>query len=132
PSIPLIVYGTVAEISIGKLFMAGLLPGLFLTGVLVVAAVIYAKIRNFARLPKVNWGERMQLSIKAIPAAFTPVLILGTIYLGVATPTEAAVVSCVYALIVAVFVYKGIKWSDFRSILRETINTSSMIFLIIA
>lgn len=132
PSIPLIVYGTVAEVSIGKLFMAGVLPGLFLTAVLVIVAITYAKIKKFGRLPKVGWRERFILSYKAIPAAFTPFLILGTIYLGVATPTEASVISCVYALLVAVFIYKQIKFFDIRSILRETINTSSMIFLIIA
>jgi C4-dicarboxylate transporter DctM subunit len=132
PSIPLIVYGTVAEESIGKLFMAGFLPGLFLTAVLVVVAIVYAKIKNFGRLPKASWRDRAVLSVKAIPAAFLPVLILGTIYLGVATPTEASVISCVYSLLVAVFIYRQIKWSDTRTILRETVNTSSMIFLIIA
>lgn len=132
PSIPLIVYGTVAEESIGKLFMAGFIPGLFLTAVLVVAAVIYAKYKNFGRLPKADWNERISLSIKALPAAFLPVLILGTIYLGVATPTEASVISCVYSLLVAVFVYRQISWKDTRVILRETVNTSSMIFFIIA
>ncbi|BCJ86401.1 TRAP transporter large permease [Effusibacillus dendaii] len=132
PSIPLIVYGTVSEESIGKLFMAGILPGLFLTAVLIVAAIVYARIKNFGRLPKLGWRERWILSFKAIPAAFLPILILGTIYLGVATPTEAAVVSAVYSLLVAVFIYRQIKWSDVRQILRESINTSSMIFMIIA
>lgn len=132
PSIPLIVYGTVAEESIGKLFMAGFLPGLFLTAVLVLAAIIYARIKNFGRLPKASWEERWKLSVKALPAAFLPFLILGTIYMGVATPTEASVVACVYSLIVAVFVYRQISWKDTQTILRETVNTSSMIFFIIA
>ncbi|QQE73615.1 TRAP transporter large permease [Brevibacillus composti] len=132
PSIPLIVYGTVAEESIGKLFMAGFLPGLFLTAVLVLAAIIYARIKNFGRLPKASWEERWKLSVKALPAAFLPFLILGTIYMGVATPTEASVVACVYSLIVAVFIYRQISWKDTQTILRETVNTSSMIFFIIA
>ncbi|MEJ8545506.1 TRAP transporter large permease subunit [Brevibacillus borstelensis] len=132
PSIPLIVYGTVAEESIGKLFMAGFLPGLFLTLVLVVAAVIYARVKNFGRLPKASWEERIRLSIRALPAAFLPFLILGTIYMGVATPTEASVVACVYSLIMAVFVYRQISWKDTQAILRETVNTSAMIFFIIA
>jgi C4-dicarboxylate transporter DctM subunit len=132
PSIPLIVYGTVAEESIGKLFMAGFLPGLFLTAVLVVVAIIYAKVKNFGRLPKTDWNERIKLSVKALPAAFLPFLILGSIYLGVVTPTEASVVACVYSLLVAVFVYRQITWKDTRTILRETVNTSSMIFFIIA
>ncbi|MCM3589781.1 TRAP transporter large permease subunit [Brevibacillus borstelensis] len=132
PSIPLIVYGTVAEESIGKLFMAGFVPGLFLTLVLVIAAIIYAKVKNFGRLPKASWEERIKLSIRALPAAFLPFLILGTIYMGVATPTEASVVACVYSLIMAVFVYRQISWKDTQAILRETVNTSAMIFFIIA
>lgn len=132
PSIPLIVYGTVAEISIGKLFIAGVLPGLFLTAVLVTVAMIYAKVKNFGRQAKASWQNRLVLSMKAVPALFLPVLILGTIYLGVATPTEASVIASVYSLLVAVFVYKQIKLPDTRVILRETVNTSSMIFLIIA
>jgi C4-dicarboxylate transporter DctM subunit len=132
PSIPLIVYGTVAEESIGKLFMAGFLPGLFLTAVLVFVAIIYARVKDFGRLPKASWNDRLVLSVKALPAAFLPVLILGSIYLGIATPTEASVISCVYSLLVAVFVYRQLKWADARTVLRETVNTSSMIFLIIA
>lgn len=132
PSIPLIVYGTVAEQSIGKLFMAGFLPGLFLTAVLIVAAITYARIKNFGRLPKASWNDRFVLSVKALPAAFLPVLILGSIYLGIATPTEASVIACVYSLIIAVFVYRQFKLHDARLTLRETVNTSSMIFLIIA
>ena len=132
PSIPLIVYGTVAEESIGKLFMAGFLPGLFLTVVLVVVAIVYARVKQFGRLPKTSWMDRFRLSVRALPAAFLPFLILGSIYLGVATPTEASVIACVYSLLVAVFVYRQIHWKDCRSILRETVNTSSMIFFIIA
>jgi C4-dicarboxylate transporter DctM subunit len=132
PSIPLIVYGTVAEESIGKLFMAGFLPGLFLTAVLVIVAIAYAKIKKFGRLPKVSWHDRSVLSFKALPAFFLPILILGTIYMGIATPTEASVIACVYSLVVAVFIYRKIKLPDIRVILQETVNTSSMIFLIIA
>lgn len=132
PSIPLIVYGTVAEESIGKLFMAGVLPGLFLTLVLLTVAISYAKIKKFGKLPKASWSERFQSSLRALPAAFLPVLILGTIYMGVATPTEASVVACVYSLIMAVFVYRQIGLKDLRVVFRETVNTSSMIFLIIA
>jgi C4-dicarboxylate transporter DctM subunit len=132
PSIPLIVYGTVAEISIGKLFIAGVLPGLFLTAVLVIVAMIYAKVKNFGRQAKAGWQDRLVLSVKAVPALFLPVLILGTIYLGVATPTEASVIASVYSLLAAVFVYKQIRLPDTRVIMRETVNTSSMIFLIIA
>lgn len=132
PSIPLIVYGVTADESIGKLFMAGVLPGLFLGGVLLVSAIIYAKRYGYGRGEKYSWDERKKATIKAIPGAFLPVLILGSIYTGVATPTEAAVIAVFYTLIISIFVYKELHFRDIRPVLRDTINTSSMIFLIIA
>lgn len=132
PSIPLIVFGVTADESIGKLFMAGILPGLFLGGVLLVSAIFYAKKYNYGRGEKYSWSERWKATFKAIPGALLPVLILGSIYTGVATPTEAAVVAVFYTLFVSIFIYKELGWKDIRPVLRETINTSSMIFLIIA
>ncbi len=132
PSIPLIVFGVTADVSIGKLFMAGILPGLFLGGVLLARAIFYAKKNGNGVGEKHSWSERWQATLKAIPGAFLPVLILGSIYAGVATPTEAAVVAVFYTLIISIFVYKELHFRDIRPILQETINTSSMIFLIIA
>ncbi|WP_206813022.1 TRAP transporter large permease [Paradesulfitobacterium ferrireducens] len=132
PSIPLIVYGVTSDESIGKLFMAGILPGLLLGGILVAIAIIYAKKNNYGIGEKYSWAERWRATVKAIPGAFLPVLILGTIYKGVATPTEAAVVAVFYTIIISAFVYKELHFKDIRPVLRETINTSSMIFLIIA
>ncbi|UFJ38903.1 TRAP transporter large permease [Brevibacillus humidisoli] len=132
PSIPLIIYGTVAEESIGKLFMAGILPGILLGLVLVVSAILFARRKGYGRLEKASWDERLSSSLKAVWGALLPVIILGSIYTGVATPTEAAVVSSLYALIISIFVYREMRWSDFRQIVKETVNTSAMIFFIIS
>lgn len=132
PSIPLIVYGVTSDESIGKLFMAGVVPGLLLGGILVAIAIIYAKKNKYGIGEKYSWAERWRATVKAIPGAFLPVLILGTIYKGVATPTEAAVVAVFYTIMISAFVYKELHFKDIRPVLRETINTSSMIFLIIA
>ncbi|SHI35635.1 TRAP transporter large permease [Desulfosporosinus lacus] len=132
PSIPLIVYGVTADESIGKLFMAGVVPGLILGSILVVSAIIYAKKHNYGHGRKYTWSERWKASLKAIPAALLPVVILGSIYSGICTPTEAAVVAVFYTLVVSIFIYRELHFKDIRGILRETINTSSMIFLIIA
>lgn len=131
PSIPLIIYGTVAEESIGKLFMAGFLPGISLGLVLIASAILYARRKGYGRLEKASWDERLQASVKAIWGALLPVIILGSIYTGIATPTEAAVVSSLYALIISLFVYREMSWADFRGIVKETVNTSAMIFFII-
>ncbi|KJR46517.1 TRAP-type C4-dicarboxylate transport system, large permease component [Desulfosporosinus sp. I2] len=132
PSIPLIVYGVTSDESIGKLFMAGIVPGLILGSILVVSAIIYAKKNNYGRGEKYTWSQRWKASVKAIPAALLPVVILGSIYSGICTPTEAAVVAVFYTLFVSIFIYRELHFKDIREILKETINTSSMIFLIIA
>lgn len=132
PSIPLIVFGVTSDESIGKLFMAGILPGLFLGGVLLTSAIIYAKKNNYGRGKKYSWSERWKASLKALPGAFLPILILGSIYTGVCTPTESAVIAVFYTLVVSIFVYRELKWKDIRPVLVDSINTTAMIFLIIA
>lgn len=131
PSVPLIIYGITSEQSIGKLFIAGVIPGLALTGILIVAAIIYAKRNGFKGDEPASWGERGRKSLKAIWGAFLPFLILGTIYSGVVTPTESAVIAVFYGLIVSLFIYREMKLKDFREVLVESINITAMIFLII-
>lgn len=132
PSVTMVIYGIVTDENIGKLFMGGLLPGILLAGILILTALFIAKKYNYGCIPKATWKERWTSSIKAIPGAFLPVFILGSIYLGIVTPTEAAVLSVFYALIVSVFIYREMKLPDIRRIFVESINISSMIFLIIA
>ena len=132
PSIPLIVFGVTSDVSIGKLFMAGILPGLFLGGVLLLSAIIYAKKNNYGRGKKYSMSERWKASLKALPGALLPVIILGSIYTGVCTPTESAVIAVFYTLVVSILIYREMKWSDIRPVLVDSINTISMIFLIIA
>lgn len=131
PSVPLIIYGITSEESIGKLFMAGVIPGLGLLAVLIVAAIVYAKMQGYQGDEKASWEERGRKSLKAIWGAFLPILILGTIYSGVVTPTESAIIAVVYGLIVSIFIYRELSWKDFRQILVESINVTAMIFLII-
>lgn len=132
PSIPLIIYGVVAEESIGRLFMAGVLPGLVMGGMLVLSAVLYARRAGFQLSEKASWEERWRSSLKAFWGGIMPVIILGMIYTGVTTPTEASVVSCVYALLVSLLIYREMTVKDFKEIVLESVNISSMIYLIIA
>lgn len=131
PSISFVLIGVTAELSIGKLFTAGMLPGFFLGGCLIIVAIIYARKYNYGGEEKVVWKEKWTATYRAIPGIVMPVIILGSIYGGIATPTEASIVACFYALFVAKFIYRELSWQKFRMILRETIGTSSMIFLII-
>ncbi|MBN6886612.1 C4-dicarboxylate transporter, DctM subunit [Cytobacillus horneckiae] len=132
PSIPLIIYATVAEESVGKLFAAGIIPGLMLGGILLISAIFHAKRHNYGKLEKAPMNERWKKTYKAIWGFLLPVFILGGIYSGIVTPTEAAFVSCLYGLIVSVFIYKEMTFKKFREVLKESINVTAMIFLVIA
>lgn len=132
PSIPLILYGVVAEESISELFMAGIIPGIILGGTLVISAIIYAKINDFGGLPKQSWSVRGRKTLKAIWGLLLPFLILGGIYGGVVTPTEASFLASFYAFIISAFVYRELDFKRFRSILNESINISAMIYFIIS
>ena len=132
PSVTMVIFGITAEVSIGDLFMGGLLPGIFLALLLIAIAVINALMNNYGRAPKATWDERLKTTIKAIPGGLLPFFILGSIYAGVVTPTEAAVLSVFYTLVVSIFIYEELKLPDVRPILRESINISSMIYLIIS
>ncbi|MGX9134594.1 TRAP transporter large permease [Rummeliibacillus sp. JY-2-4R] len=131
PSVPLIIYGITSEQSIGELFMAGVIPGLSLSALLIIAAIVYAKRKGFKVDPISSFEERRKKSLKAIWGAILPILILGTIYSGIITPTESAVVAVFYGLIVSIFIYREMKLRDFREVIVESINITSMIFLII-
>ena len=132
PSVSMIIYGTVTDTSIGDLFIAGVLPGLFFGFVLIITAIIYARRKGFGRMEPATWQERKNTTIKAIWGLLLPFIIFFTIYGGVATPTEASVIALVYSLIVGVFVYKEIKFVDIRDILRETVQITSMVYMIVA
>ncbi|MFJ5769011.1 TRAP transporter large permease [Psychrobacillus sp. NPDC093180] len=132
PSIPLILYSSVSEESTGKLFSAGILPGILLGVALMVYAVIVAHRKGYGGLEKVPLNERWRPTLKAIWGLIMPVLILGAIYSGIVTPTEASFLACLYAIIVSIFIYRELDWAKFKQILTESVTTTSMIFLIIA
>ena len=132
PSIPLILYGSVSEQSTGRLFSAGILPGVLLGFALIVYAVIVAHRKGYGGMNKVPLSDRLRPTLRAIWGLIMPVVILGTIYTGVVTPTEASFLAALYALIVSIFIYRELNWAEFKKILNESINTTAMIFLIIA
>ncbi len=132
PSIPLILYGAISEESVAKLFMASMIPGIMMGGILIAAAIVYAKIKGHGGLEKQGWVERKQKTKKAIWGLLLPVIILGGIYAGVVTPTEASMVAVVYALFVSILVYREMDFKLFVEVTRQAVNISAMIFLIIA
>ena len=132
PSIPMILYGVSAEVSIGELFIAGFGPGLLISGALMLFVWVYCKFKGWGK----NDGDG-RLSVgratwKAGWALMMPVIILGGIYGGVFTPTEASAVAVVYALVVGMLVYREIGLRDLYPILRKSVISSAVIMFIIA
>ncbi|MCD8141070.1 MAG: TRAP transporter large permease [Planctomycetaceae bacterium] len=132
PSIVMIVYGTVMNLSIPKMFMAGILPGMFIALLLIVANFIMAKQWNVRRSERAYTVREMAMfSWKALPTLFLPVLILGGIYGGVFTPTEAATVGVLYSLVLGL-VYRRFTVATICQAFRETVTTSSMVCFLVA
>jgi len=128
PSIPMILYGTITDESVGKLFMSGVVPGALLT--LAFVAYIVIDSWNKPREEKASMEEKLKALRENFWGLLLPVIIIGGIYTGVFTPTEAAAVGTIYALVITFFVYRSLSVSDMPGILRSTIKTSCMIFAI--
>jgi tripartite ATP-independent transporter DctM subunit len=131
PSIPLVLYALVSDTSIGYLFLAGMIPGLLLGLVQMGLIAVTAKRRNFPVEARVPLRELPRITWEAFPALMMPVILLGCLYSGITTPTEAAATAAAYALLVSAFLYHSISWSDvYRSLARSARITISIGMLI--
>jgi len=131
PSIPMVLYCLVMNASVGRLFMAGFLPGLLIGGVLMLYAFILARKHGWRTQQDISFRQGLRLIKKASWGLAMPVIVLGGIYTGIFTPTEAAAVSVVYAVLVEAFIYKGLTWSRFNKTLKEaTVLSASLLFII--
>ncbi|PYF05274.1 C4-dicarboxylate transporter DctM subunit [Rhodopseudomonas faecalis] len=145
PSIVMVVYAVatggsialdpagnrVSSASVGQLFMAGVIPGLMLASLLGLTTFYRAWKHNYPRLPKASWAERFDAFRKCIWGLLLIVIVLGGIYAGLFTPTEAAAISAVYAFVIAVFVYRDMGLRDVPRVLLGSANMSAMILYII-
>ncbi|MDC1066964.1 TRAP transporter large permease subunit [Alphaproteobacteria bacterium] len=133
PSLPMIVYGFVTEESVISLFLAGIGPGIFLISLFIIFSIIYSKFfGGYKRVPAASWEERKKYSIKVLPTLILAVLILGGIYTGVFTPTEAAAVGFSLALFLTVILLRSLSFNDFKKALFESMVTTAAILVIIA
>ena len=121
----------VSAASVGQLFIAGVIPGLILAAVLAAVTWWIAWRNDYPRLPKASWGERFATFRKAAWGLLLIVIVIGGIYTGAFTPTEAAAMSAVYAFVISVFVYKDLKLSDVPRVLLSSANMSAMLLYII-
>ncbi len=132
PSIVFIVFGVTADESIGKLFMAGIVPGLLIGGMMMIATYFLAKKSGFKATQRASFKEQFVAFKNAFWALMIIVIVIGGIYGGIFTPTEAGAFSVMYAFFVSFFIYRDTKIKDLYSILLDSATTSAMIFFIIA
>ena len=132
PSIVLIVYGVTAEVSIGKLFIAGIIPGIMIGLMMMLVTYIGAIRLGFKKTKPEPWSVRFKKMKEASWALMTIVIVIGGIYGGIFTPTEAAAVAAVWAFFVSMFIYKDIKLSELYPTFLDAAKTSAMIMFIIA
>lgn len=131
PSIVMVMYSVATNTSVGALFMAGVVPGLALALVLGGVTWYRAKKFNYPRQPKATWGERWKAFRASVWGLLLIVVVMGGIYSGIFTPTEAAAMSAVYAFICAVFIYKDLGLKDVPKVLLNSANMSAMLLYII-
>lgn len=128
PSIPMILFGSITGESVGKLFLSGMVPGALMT-LLFILYLIF-RCRKMERQPAAPWQERLAVLRENIWGLLLPLIVVGGIYTGLFTPTEAAAVGTVYSLIITGFVYRTVGFAQLPEILTETVKTTSMIFAI--
>jgi C4-dicarboxylate transporter DctM subunit len=131
PSIVMVMYSVATNTSVGQLFMAGVIPGLTLATMLGLTTWWRARKNNYPRLPKASWGERFRTFRESVWGLLLIVVVIGGIYTGIFTPTEAAAMSAVYAFFVAVFVYKDLTLKKVPKVLLDSANMSAMLLYII-
>ncbi len=131
PSIVMVMYSVSTNTSVGQLFMAGVVPGLLLAFFLGLTTWFLARKHNYPRMPKASWGERLAAFRKSAWGLLLIVIVMGGIYTGMFTPTEAAAVSAVYAFVIAVFVYKDMGLKQVPKVLLDSASMSAMLLYII-
>jgi C4-dicarboxylate transporter DctM subunit len=132
PSLVMVVYGAITESSIGRLFVAGILPGIILTVVMMITVAVIARNQDMPRQERASFKTVVKTFREALWGLMLVVIILGGIYAGIFTPTEAAAVSAVYAFFIAVFVYRDITMNDVPKVLIEASKITVMLMFIIA
>jgi tripartite ATP-independent transporter DctM subunit len=131
PSIGMIIYGVVAKASIPELFIAGLGPGLLILFMFSIYSMIYAKINNVPTEPKASWSERITSVKRALWPLGFPVLIIGGIFFGIFSPTEAAAISVAYAFVLETFIFRTMKVTDLYHVALSTGMVTAVVFILV-
>jgi tripartite ATP-independent transporter DctM subunit len=131
PSLPLVIYGVMANTSIGQLFVAGFVPGLLMAAMLMLYVAWYAHAYNIPADKAFRLSVLATAFVNALPALMTPALIIGGMMFGWFTPTEAAIAACVWALFLGFVLYRSMSWKRFLRVSMDTIETTAIILFIV-
>jgi tripartite ATP-independent transporter DctM subunit len=131
PSLPMVIYGVSADVSIGKLFMAGVIPGLLMGVALMIMVVIVARREGMGRAPFGGFRAIGRAFRDCFFAVMTPVVILGGMFSGFFTPSEAAAIACLYALFLGFVVYRTLEWRQLGPILLDTAETTGIVMVLV-
>ncbi len=131
PSIPMIFYSMLSGASVGALFMGGMIPGILVGVALMVYIAYIAHKRDYPRGEKVLLRDLLAITAKAAPALFSVVVLLGGIYSGIVTPTEAGALASLYAILISVFVYRAMGYQDFIRVVLATVKTTGVLSLLV-
>jgi C4-dicarboxylate transporter DctM subunit len=131
PSIPFVIYGSMAGVSIGGLFLGGAIPGVIMGIAMMVTCYFISLKKGYPRQQRATFKEFCRATGKAIPPLMTPVIIMGGIFSGIFTPTEAAVIAVVYAWVLGMFVYKELTFDKLKGVLLHVVkNTASLLIVV--
>jgi tripartite ATP-independent transporter DctM subunit len=131
PSLPFVIYGMMANVSIGAPFLGGVIPGLVMTVFMMAYVSWYAHRHGIGRDQVFRWKTLGVTFVAALPALMTPVIILGGMVFGWFTPTEAAIAACAWALMLGALLYRSLSWKQFYKVSMDTVETTAAILLIV-
>jgi len=131
PSIPMIIYGVIANVSVGKLFLAGVIPGLIMGVYFMITCYILAVRRGYPRAERMPLGQLLKSLVEVFWALMSPAVIVGGILLGVFTPTEAGAVAVLYSVIIGAFVYRELTFAELKEIFKRTLVNSATVLILV-
>ena len=131
PSLAFVIYGAAAKVSVGDMFIAGVVPGILMGIIMMLVVYVFAVKRDFSAGPKTSWKEKWEATRQALPCIGLPIIVVGGIMGGFFTPTEAAAAAVLYSLILSAFVYRTVGWKElWKSIIDSAIDSGTVMLIV--